>query len=192
MNWHRLPSPLSLVLAALLALAALPACGGGGQRYAVPQGEQLYTLTNMRPDGRNHIHSVMYSAPPQGALLPICTPVQLEEVTDRVITFRDLNSHRRYRYIMHRSARSGVQSHVQRYFGTGCPDISQLSPEDQAGVQQGQVYQGMSKQGVIMAIGYPPEHETPSLEGDIWRYWRNRVNSFEVYFTNGFVTGIRN
>ena len=104
-------------MASLLGNAVL----GNLNLNAVPQGEQLYTLTNMRPDGRNHIHSVMYSAPPQGALLPICTPVQLEEVTDRVITFRDLNSHRRYRYIIHRSARSGVQSHVQRYFGTGCP-----------------------------------------------------------------------
>jgi hypothetical protein len=59
------------------------------------------------------------------------------------------------------------------------------------GIQQGQVFQGMSKQGVILAIGYPPEHQTPSLEADQWSYWRNSHRRFQVYFVGGLVSGIQ-
>ena len=165
-------------------------CGGGG--YVVEGAEQIYLLTNLHPDARRVISSVNYTNPPGGALLAICTPVQVDVVRGREIRFTSRTNGLRYRYIMHRSARSGLDSHFQRYFGGGCPDTSNMSPEDQAGIQQGQVFQGMTKQGVIMAIGYPPEHRTPSLDGDVWRYWSTRNGQFEVYFTDGRVSGIRN
>ena len=40
----------------------------------------------------------------------------------------------------------------------------------------------MSKEGVILAIGYPPVHKTVSLEGKTWKYWTNRFNTFDVIF----------
>jgi len=51
---------------------------------------------------------------------------------------------------------------------------------------------GMSKEGVVFAIGYPPPHETPRLEGDQWRYWKRRFDSILVHFENGRVTRIVN
>jgi hypothetical protein len=49
-------------------------------------------------------------------------------------------------------------------------------------IQQGIVEPGMTKQEVLMALGYPPAHRTPSIEQPIWTYWRNRWDVFMVYF----------
>ncbi|MEM9069934.1 MAG: hypothetical protein AAGE52_15585 [Myxococcota bacterium] len=173
----------------LVSALALPACGGGG--YAV-QSEQVFLLTNLHADGRRVVWSVNYTNPPGSTTLPICTPVSIDRIGGREIRFTTLNNRVRYRYVLHRSARAPLQQHLQRHFGSGCPNIATMSPEDQSGIQQGQIYQGMTKQGVLMAVGYPPEHRTPSLDGDVWRYWSSRFGQFEVYFTNGVVSGIRN
>ncbi|MEM9861396.1 MAG: hypothetical protein AAF938_07260, partial [Myxococcota bacterium] len=126
-----------------------------------------------------------------GQRIAICTPVNITSIRGREARFEDARTGVRYRYIMHRSARTTIDQHVARYFGTGCPDLNQLTPEDLSGVQTGQVYQGMTKQGVVLALGYPPEHRTPTLHQDVWRYWQTRMGTFEVYFSNGVVTGIR-
>ena len=180
---------LSFVLAAPMATGAF---GCGGPAYVVEGSGPTYLMTNLHPDARQRILSVNYTSPRGGSLLPICTPVTLERIRGRQIVFRADTTGMRYSYVLHRSTRSPIEDHVQRYFGTECPNIAGMTPEDQAGIQNGQVYQGMTKQGVIMALGYPPEHQTPTLDGDVWRFWATGNGSFEVYFTGGVVTGIRN
>ncbi|MBO6934100.1 MAG: hypothetical protein JJ863_03975 [Deltaproteobacteria bacterium] len=184
---------LLLLLSASMAVPMLAFQGGcGGPAYVVDGEGPTYLMTNLHADARRRLTSLNYSSPRGGTLLPICTPVTLERIRGRVITFRADTTGLRYQYIVTRHSRAPVEEHVQRYFGTQCPNIGSMSPEDQAGVQNGQVYQGMTKQGVIMAIGYPPEHATPTLQGDVWKYWATSNNRFEVYFTNGIVSGIRN
>jgi len=184
----RLPRLILAVMLLVPALFALPACGGTA--YVIEGSEQVYLLTNLHPDMRRHIHSVNHIQPPGGQLLPMCTPVTIERIRPRDITFTANGV--RYMYRLHRSTQAPVEQHVQRYFGGQCTNVQSLSQADQAGIAQGQIFQGMSKQGVILAVGYPPEHQTPSLDGDVWRYWVNRANTIEVYFTNGVVSGIRN
>jgi hypothetical protein len=43
----------------------------------------------------------------------------------------------------------------------------------------------MSKDAVVMAYGYPPDHKTPSLKTDLWTYWENRLISITVQFADG-------
>lgn len=75
---------------------------------------------------------------------------------------------------------------------TGKVDLNQFSPAEREMIQVGQVKPGMSKKAVIAAIGYPPQHETPSTEGDRWTYWANRYDKFIVVFKNGKVGEIVN
>lgn len=182
---------LLLSLSMAIPMLALGA-GCGGRSYVVEGQGPTYLMTNLHPDRRRRLYSLNYSSPPGGTLLPICTPVTLERIRGRVITFRAETTGLRYQYIVTRHSRAPMEEHVQRYFGTQCPNIQAMSPEDQAGIQNGQVYQGMTKQGVIMAVGYPPSHATPTLDADVWKYWATQRNRFEVYFTNGIVSGIRN
>ncbi len=83
--------------------------------------------------------------------------------------------------------------HLDLYFGPHCPDLDalQLNEIDFQGIEQGRVFGGMTKNGVLRAIGYPPVHQTPSLDLDRWTYWRNRARRFMVYFRDGVVVRIR-
>lgn len=49
-----------------------------------------------------------------------------------------------------------------------------LTTEDQQGIQQGKAVKGMTKQGVMIALGYPAKHRTPSPEENTWAYWKGR------------------
>lgn len=57
-----------------------------------------------------------------------------------------------------------------------------LSEKDLEGIRLGRALVGMTKKGVMMALGYPAAHRTPSLEDNIWVYWKNRFTTKEVIF----------
>ena len=49
-----------------------------------------------------------------------------------------------------------------------------MSKIDQKGIKRGKPIVGMSKEGILLAMGRPPVHATAALEDDIWTYWVNR------------------
>ena len=53
-------------------------------------------------------------------------------------------------------------------------NLSRLSATDMKGIKEGQALRGMSKEGVRIALGYPARHRTPTLEDNVWTYWRTR------------------
>lgn len=175
----------------LFAFVVGSMAGCGRSHYVIEGAEQAYLLTNMHLDSRGNVSSVMHTTQPNGTLLPVCTPVRIDRVNAREIRFTTNTDGVRHRYVRHRSSRAPIEQHLARYFGGQCPNVQSFTPEDQAGIAQGQIYQGMTKQGVIVAMGYPPEHRTPSLEEDVWRYWTTRHRTMEVFFSNNVVSGIR-
>jgi hypothetical protein len=78
-----------------------------------------------------------------------------------------------------------------RMFSPAPIDLSRFTDQERRLILAGQVEAGMSKEAVILALGYPPSHKTPSLEGDAWTYWRNRFVTFVVEFENGKVARVR-
>jgi hypothetical protein len=40
----------------------------------------------------------------------------------------------------------------------------------------------MTREEVVMTIGYPPAHRTPSLDQPEWHYWKNRWDDYTVVF----------
>jgi len=66
-----------------------------------------------------------------------------------------------------------------------------LTTEDEQGLEQGKALVGMTKQGVMIALGYPAKHRTPSLDGNTWTYWKSRLTTRLVQFDgNGKVVSI--
>jgi hypothetical protein len=49
-------------------------------------------------------------------------------------------------------------------------------------VRTGTVVNGMTREQVILSVGYPPTHRTPSLDAPVWNHWQSRAGRFEVYF----------
>lgn len=170
--------------ALLTLLACLQACGGGARLHVDTQ-SAYYLQTNLRAHGRNatSINNWRHQT-----VLPVCTPVQIQAARGRRVTF--VANGQRMRYTVHRSSRLPLETHLQRLFGPACPNTSAMSAEDQTGIQQAQPFVGMTRGGVVAALGYPPDSRTPVLEAPEWVYWGQRGN-VTVVFNGDYVVGVR-
>jgi hypothetical protein len=68
--------------------------------------------------------------------------------------------------------------------------LESLSELDRQGVKVGKALKGMSKAGVMVALGYPSPHRTLRLEDDRWIYWTNRFDTMAVFFENDRVVSM--
>jgi hypothetical protein len=162
-----------------------------GVDYHLVRDAEVYTLVNLHPDEQRHrLYSTNYQQP---GLIPFCTKVKIESVDKKEMVFRVLHTGQKYDYIFHNSMRDPIPTHLDKFFGKACDPkkVETMSEIDRQGISQGRALPGMTKDGVILAIGYPPEHATPTLESDTWRYWRTRFATKLVYFANGKVVDIK-
>jgi hypothetical protein len=168
-------------LAALGCLLSALGCGGG---IPVDRQATYYLQYNLHARG-NDASSINYWS--HQTLLPVCTPVNLVQAKGRRIVFT-VNG-QRYLYTLHRTTRVNLATHLERTFQTTCPDLNMLPPVDQQGVGAAQPRVGMSKKGVLIAVGYPPDHRTPRLEDAVWTYW-GVTGSVQVNFNGDLVSGV--
>ena len=73
---------------------------------------------------------------------------------------------------------------AKRYVVTEDPKrkIASFPPAVGAAIVAGKVMPGMTREQVLMAIGYPVAGENPSLDAPVWRYWRDSWSEFLVSF----------
>lgn len=60
--------------------------------------------------------------------------------------------------------------------------LEQIPEKFSRAIKGGILRLGMTKELALMARGYPPAHETPSTDGDIWKYWSSRFVVQTVVF----------
>ncbi len=151
--------------------------------------QPIYTQVNLHPDAaRKKLYTLNYL---QEGFIPRCTKVDIVEANKKVMTFKVADTGLQYQYVWHK-ATGDFQSGIVRDFGTSCPKLSGLNATDKKGIQEGRVYKGMTKAGVLNAIGYPPAHVTPSTDMNTWVYWKNRFNKMNVLFNSqGLVENIQ-
>lgn len=152
---------------------------------------EVYTLVNLHPDEDDQeLSSVNYQ---DDGLIPLCTPIRVTFLNTEELRFTVLASGRSYRYIFHDTMKMTPGEHVARFFGTRCDRsmVQTLAPIDQQGIREGRALVGMSKEAVLLAIGYPPEHATPSLDSDEWRYWLGKLDTMMVIFAEGRVVELK-
>ena len=77
---------------------------------------------------------------------------------------------------------------------SGCSLVYRIDIPQGNYVEQKQVdklRQGMTREQVLMALGYPISSENPDLSADLWRYWMSSFAEFQVQFDgNGRVREI--
>jgi hypothetical protein len=155
---------------------------GSGNR--ITRGSKAVTLVNL------HAHKkTLSSVNRQGPeLIPVCTEIEIFELGSKRMGFRIAGSRQPYYFRYHKAAAEPFAQNLARYFGGRCPqaEIASMSALDQYGIEQGKPYIGMTKQGIILAMGYPPKHRTPSLSADSWRYWGRRA-TYVKFDSNGIV-----
>jgi len=154
----------------------------------------VYTLVNLHPDQENkRLYSVNYQLP---YLMKVCTEVMITKLKKKRMNFKVVETGIEYEYNWHKKANpGGLKENILLNFGRECPEeeIQTLSEVDQAGIKTGRASEGMTRRGIIIAMGYPPPHVTPNLDMDQWMYWMNRFNRDAVMFgEDGTVESIVN
>jgi hypothetical protein len=61
--------------------------------------------------------------------------------------------------------------------------IQRYPDKVRAAIKDGRVIEGMTRDQVILAVGYPPTHKTPSLDSRVWNLWASRAGRYEVHFS---------
>jgi hypothetical protein len=175
----------TLVAAALLALFA-SSCGGSQTPYHYTEQPGVVTQVNLHPDPKfKRLYSTNYQ---QDGLIPVCTPVTILSVNPKAMKFTVQGTE--YEYLFAKQLVADKTSHLDQIFGTSCPDTSGLGEADQVGIKLGKITPGMTKKGVLLAAGYPPDHAS-QLEADTWKYWRHKFGTFDVIFEGDVVKEIK-
>lgn len=182
-----------LALFSLLLLLAGPAAaaGLGPVDLALQRMEGRYYFLghNLHADlVYNKVSSVNYQL--LGELIPWGTEVRINRVEGRRLVFEDVAKHRRYSYEFHWKTKMAVPlaDHLDRIFLKSADELKQqvegLSEIDKDGIYEGRVKLGMSREGVLVAIGYPPEFANPEelMSDRDWLYWVNRHSKVVISF----------
>jgi len=195
------------VVLALCALALSAACKGPTVPHPM-NGESRYLCCNMHYE-KPEISDVNYL---KGTLIPVGTRVQILEVRRSSVKFQAAG-HPPIELVLKygKDAGLGMDQYLDRIFlrddpraklsrpaevkvGRGGKAARPAAAADNEGlrkkIEQGVVEPGMTKDQVIMALGYPPAHRTPSLDAPMWTYWANRWATFEVYFDGDRVSRV--
>jgi len=144
---------------------------------------------------RNNIHCVQqdqelkasyanWTDPGNGhVIIPVNTAVVVdgEKKDIRIIT---QDAQKNTIYLEFDETRMGMinEQYVRLITSPEPTNLDRLSTVDRKGIKEGKAHQGMSKEGVRIALGYPAVHGTPSLDDNTWRYWTSRWKSMLVEF----------
>jgi len=146
----------------------------------LPADTPVYTLTNLHAE-EEKVSAANFQYPD---VIPVCSQVTLLKAKKDYLEFRVDETGREYWYQNHGAVGEPFADHLARYFGPVCPqaELAALNDAERDAVRAGTVQVGMSKEAVILAIGYPPKRDTRSTELPRWRYWSGSRADFIVVF----------
>lgn len=180
---------IGLILSLFLFSAyVVPAFAGGEVRYT------KYNIHSQTKDGKTHKASYAnYTNPGSGhVLIPAGSEITVTK-KKRKAFYATFDGGKKLVFEFH-GPRMGmdIKEYVDLITSAQPVSDSKLSKLDRQGVKEGVAKKGMSRAGVMTALGYPAAHKTPSLDSTTWVYWTNRFGTLAVDFdSNGKVENIR-
>ena len=77
-----------------------------------------------------------------------------------------------------------LSAFAQRYIVAADPrkKIAGYSPKVRKAIETARVMPGMTREQVLMAVGYPVSSENPQLDAKVWRFWLSSFAEFQVIF----------
>jgi hypothetical protein len=143
----------------------LPPPGG------VAIGREYYTRYTSKYEGDEHSGTNYWV----GETLPINTKVQLVKVSLGRFTLKRLDTGAKIDVVNVEKYTKRDTLQLAREMLADQPTHIDLYGKEMAdAISSGTPRLGMTKTQVLLARGYPPSHETPSLDGPNWKYWNNR------------------
>ena len=175
--------------AAIVGLIVLAGCHAqvAPQVLQEWQAKTLFTCCNIRYEGEK-VSDANYAV---GSTLPFGSPAVIEAMTTDSATLRSGGTKLTLVQNYGREQESAEQYFGKILVGTDPHTRFATFPKmAQAAVTDGRVELGMTKEQVLMSLGYPPTHRTASTELDTWTYWYNRWVTYQVIFSKGVVQNL--
>ncbi len=145
--------------------------------------------------GKDYIASYAnYTNPGSGhVVIPAGTEINITKKSRKNFKFLCDNGDKQVVYEFHQKRMGmSLDEYLEKITSPDPVALDDLSKEDKKGVAEGKAYKGMTRKGVMTALGYPAAHRTPSLDERDWTYWTNRFGTIIISFdAQGLVTGIR-
>lgn len=175
--------------AAMLALiSTVAACAASPLEHT--HGNLVYTQVGIWVQGDKHA-TTNYG---RGWFIPVNTKVVIEDTNDRAIVFRipePATDVERVRIMnVPKYSKEDIHGIHDRYFGDSRVSLEEFSQLETRAIRDGKIVEGMRRSAVLVARGYPPAHQTPSLEDDQWTFWHHKWGRHIVHFENDRVASI--
>lgn len=185
---HRMLS-FFLVFTTLFTIFWLfPSIHAAGSTEIVLKGQVIYTQFSFFHEKGRYL-TTNYR---KGILIPVNTAVKFVKMTDRRIFVTLPDGLELSVENVAEFSGENIKGIFKRTFSKEPVDLWLFTESEQEAIMSGSVKIGMRKSAVLIALGYPPKHKTPSLESNQWRYWQSRYNTFLVVFENDMVKEIIN
>lgn len=145
-------------------------------------GQEYFLRSTLHFEGGEHV-GTNYA---RGIVVPINTRVKIDTIKANSISLHrvdtgdkmDIKNVEKY-------TRKTVGELARLYFSDVPTPLERLPADLADWIRRGEMRKGMTKEQVLMARGYPPVHETPSVESDRWVYWSSRFVHQTIVFSNG-------
>lgn len=163
-----------LLLAGLLA-TGLPA-------LAAELPTEGFLCCNMRTDG-HWISDINYEESGK-SLLPMGTPVKFKGLGRNRV---EIEVNGKTQFLGNDYSRDlSTEVFAQRYIVARNPKqlLATMPPRIREAVNAAKVATGMSREQVVMALGYPVSSETANLNAPAWKFWLWSFSPFTVHFDN--------
>jgi len=179
-----------LVLATFAASTALAA----KSTAAIKPGDKLQALANLHPDNqKNLLYTLNYQLP--GVMIPVCSEIVVSKFGSKEMKFTYQGAEYTIAYEgFTKKAGVSFEKAVLTYFGPACDKakMDKLGTVDQEGIKVGRAKVGMTRDGVLFAMGRPPVHVNPDLNAPEYRYWKNRFATTLIEFdSSGKVSNVQ-
>lgn len=150
------------------------------------KGETFYTLFSFFYE-KDHHYTTNYR---KGTLIPINTPVTFLKANRNAIKVL-VGGKKIWIVNVPKFSGENINGIFNRTFSRYPISLENFTFNERENILLGKVERGMRKEAVLLALGYPPSHKTPSLASCEWRYWKSKFGTFIVSFTNDIVSDLK-
>lgn len=147
-----------------------------------------YTLHSFRHEKGRHLTTNYL----RGAFVPVNTKVKILSHDENEIILNLVKTGQQIAIVnVFKFSQATTEQIFKRMFSKKKTKLEKISKKTMKNIKWGIPKAGMTKKQVLITLGYPPGHQTPSIEMDQWRYWKNRFNTMMLYFDNDKLSHIK-
>jgi hypothetical protein len=183
-----------LLALGVVVVVGLGGCGGARGGKPVPSsrvGQVFFLCCNLRYDPKKPEITDTIAA--QGTLVPFATRVEVQKVTRDTVVFAPAG-HPPITLDYEHGGKLPFDTFLSRLFVTEDPrlKLKKVPARQVKQVEKATIVPGMSRDQVLLAVGYPPADRTPALEATTWTYGDGAgSDAFVVYFDGNRVSSMQ-